>query len=198
MKLVIATHNQGKLAEYRGLLADWPFELVSLSDLGIEVDVEETGDTFESNARLKAEQYGEMTGLLTIADDSGLSIDALEGRPGVYSARYGGPGLNDAGRRHKVLKELEDVPLEQRTAQFECVIALYDPAKKVTYFVAGSCKGHITLEDQDAGQGFGYDAIFQPIGYLQTFGELSSDIKHTLSHRGQATAGLPEIIKLVV
>jgi len=198
MKLVIATHNQGKLAEYRGLLADWPFELVSLSDLGIEVDVEETGDTFESNARLKAEQYGEMTGLLTIADDSGLSIDALEGRPGVYSARYGGPGLNDAGRRHKVLKELEDVPLEQRTAQFECVIGLYDPAKKVTYFVAGSCKGHITREDQDAGQGFGYDAIFQPIGYLQTFGELSSDIKHTLSHRGQATAGLPEIIKLVV
>ena len=201
MKLVIATHNKGKLAEYRQLLAEWDFELVSLDDLGIEVDVEETGETFEANAQLKAEQYGEMTGLLTIADDSGLSIDALEGRPGVYSARYGGKGLDEAGRRHKVLTELENVPMEQRTARFECVIALHDPrdpAKKVTHFVAGTCEGHITFEDHDAGQGFGYDPIFQPIGYSQTFGELSADIKHALSHRGKATAKLPEIIKLVV
>jgi XTP/dITP diphosphohydrolase len=198
MKLVIATHNKGKLGEYRRLLADWDFELVSLDDIGIEHDVDETGDTFEANAILKAEQYGEMTGLLTIADDSGLSIDALDGRPGVYSARYGGPGLTETDRRHLVLRELEGVPMERRTAQFVCVIALHDPAKKVTHMVKGTCKGHITREDHDAGFGFGYDAVFQPLGYSQTFGELSHDIKHSLSHRGEATAKLPEIIKLVV
>lgn len=201
MKLVIATHNKGKLAEYRELLAEWDFELVSLDDLGIEHDVEETGTTFEANAQLKAEQYGEMTGLLTIADDSGLSVDALDGRPGVYSARYGGPELDSVGRRRKVLEEMQGVPMEQRTARFECVIALHDPrdpAKKVTHFVAGTCEGHIALEEQDQGQGFGYDPIFQPLGYTETFGVLSNEIKHQLSHRGIATAKLPEIIKLVV
>ena len=199
MKLLVATHNKGKLAEYRHLLAAWPFELVSLDDVGIEHDVEETGTTFEANAALKAEQYGAMTGLLTLADDSGLSVDALYGRPGVYSARYGTPDLDDAGRRHLLLKELEG--LEDRTAHFVCVIALHDPRnpeKKVTHFVAGQCDGVITTEDHDAGQGFGYDAIFLPDGQSQTFGELPPEIKHTLSHRGRAAANLPEIMKLVV
>ncbi len=201
MKLLVATHNQGKLAEYRTLLVAWPLEFVSLSDVGIEHDVEETGETFEANAQLKAEQYGAMTGLLTLADDSGLAVDALDGRPGVYSARYGTPDLDDAGRRHLLLKELEGVPREQRTAHFICVIALHDPRqpdKKVTHFVAGQCDGHITTQDHDAGQGFGYDAIFQPDDQTQTFGELPQDIKHALSHRGRAAAKLPEIMALVV
>lgn len=200
MKLLVATHNKGKLAEYRRLLDDMnmPIEWLTLSDVGVEAEVDETGTTFEQNAELKAEQYAQMTGLLTLADDSGLEVDALDGRPGVYSARYGGPGLDDAGRRQYLLKELEGVPFEQRTARFVCVIALYVPQLRATRFVDGICEGHVTLEEHDAGQGFGYDAIFQPEGYQQTFGELTSDIKHTISHRALATAKLPQLIKSVI
>jgi XTP/dITP diphosphohydrolase len=198
VKLLVATHNQGKLAEYRRLLADLPFEWLTLSDVGVETEVDETGTTFEQNAELKAEQYSQMTGLLTLADDSGLEVDALDGRPGVYSARYGGPGLDDAGRRQYLLKELEGIPFEQRTARFICVIALHIPQKRATRLVAGTCDGHVTLEEHDAGEGFGYDAIFQPEGYSQTFGELTSDIKHTISHRARATANLPQLFKGVI
>lgn len=198
MKLLVATHNKGKLAEYRRLLEDIPFEWLTLSDVGIDAEVDETGTTFEQNAELKAAQYSQMTGLLTLADDSGLEVDAIEGRPGVYSARYGGPGLDDAGRRHYLLKELEGVPFEQRTARFICVIALYVPQMRVARFVDGICEGYVTLEEHDAGRGFGYDAIFQPEGYQQTFGELGDDIKHTISHRALAASKLPQLIKSVI
>lgn len=195
MKILVATHNKGKLAEYRRLLSDFVFEWLTLDDLNIEAEVDETGTTFEQNAELKAVQYSEMSGLLTLADDSGLEVDILDGRPGVYSARYGGPGLDDAGRRQYLLKELEGAPFEQRTARFICVIALHNPQTRATRFVAGTCEGHITFEDHDGGQGFGYDAIFQPEGYTQTFGELSGEIKDSISHRARATEKLPQLFK---
>ena len=126
-KLVIATHNQGKLLEYRQLLADLPLEVVSLDDLGITEDAPETGRTFAQNAQMKALAYAEMTGLATWADDSGLEVDALGGQPGVYSARYGGPGLSDSDRVRLLLQALHDLPSPQRTARFRCAVAIALP-----------------------------------------------------------------------
>ena len=126
-KLLIATHNTGKVEEYRQLLADLPLTIRSLDDEGIDVDVEETGVTFTENAILKARAYAEMTGLWTWADDSGLEVDALDGRPGVYSARYAGPGASAAERNAKLVRELQARPEAARSARFRCVVALCLP-----------------------------------------------------------------------
>lgn len=194
MKLLVATHNAGKLREYRQLLTDLPFEVIGLDDAGITDDVEETGDTFEANAILKARAYAQLANCLALADDSGLVIDALDGRPGVYSARYGTPGLDDAGRRAFVLNELQNIPHEQRTARFRCAIAIYDPQTAKLQLVYGVCEGHILLADQDEGYGFGYDAIFQPEGFTKTFAQLPPQEKNRISHRGKAVAQLPEVL----
>lgn len=194
MKLLIATHNQGKLREYRQLLSHLPFEIIGLAEAGIADDVEETGDTFAANATLKAQAYAQMAGCLALADDSGLVIDALEGRPGVYSARYGTPGLDDAGRRALVLHELAAVPTEKRTARFMCAIAVHDPHAAKTTLVDGVCEGHILFADHDGGYGFGYDAIFQPNGFAQSFAQLPPEEKNRISHRGKAAAQLPDML----
>lgn len=187
MRLLIATQNAGKLREYRRLLADTPYEVVGLADVGLgAMDVEETGTTFAENALLKARAYAVASGTLTLADDSGLAVDALQGRPGVYSARYGTPGLDDAGRRRYLLNEMQHVPTDERRARFVCVIALVDPNSDNVQTFEGRCEGHILQTERDAGKGFGYDALFQPEGYDKTFAELPTEEKNRMSHRGRA------------
>src|SRR5207302_9328992 len=144
-----------KVAEYQQLLGGLPCEFVSLRDAGIDFEVEEIGENFEENARLKAESYSRASGLLTLADDSGIEVDALGGEPGVHSARYGGPGLDDAGRVARLLAALRDVPDERRTARFRCVIAIVDPEGRESV-VEGAVAGRITHAPRGAG-GFGYD-----------------------------------------
>jgi XTP/dITP diphosphohydrolase len=184
IKLLVATHNQGKIREYAALLADLPVQVTSLRAEGIDQDVDETGDTFLANARLKAETYAAISGLWTWADDSGLEVDGLAGRPGVYSARYGGPGLSDQARYEKVLTELQSIPREQWTARFRCVVALAIPGGS-THTVEGTVEGRIT--DQPRGEhGFGYDPIFFLPDYNATMAELPPEIKNQISHRARA------------
>ena len=192
--LLIATGNPGKLREYRGLLKDAPYNLVSLNDAGITSEVEETGDTFAENAWLKAAGYADMSGLLTLADDSGLEVDALGGEPGVLSARYGGDACHtDAGRVDLLLRNLDGVPWEKRTARFRCVINLVDPSTisnqqpQLLVSVVGSVAGMVQYEPT-GDDGFGYD----PVVYLPSFGrtvaQLSLEEKNRISHRGNAAA----------
>lgn len=195
-KLLIGTQNQGKVREYQKLLADAPVEIVGLDDVGLEkLDVEETGTTFEENALIKARAYAAASGLPALADDSGLVVDALNGRPGVHSARYGGPGLDDAGRRHALLDEMQSISDAERTARFVCVIAVVEPDSTSAQTVAGTVEGRIIREERDAGRGFGYDPVFMPDGYTQTFGELDSAIKNRISHRGEAAKKLIPILQ---
>ncbi|MEM9951228.1 MAG: RdgB/HAM1 family non-canonical purine NTP pyrophosphatase [Chloroflexota bacterium] len=195
MEILIATQNQGKVKEYQRLLADIDVSIIGLRDIGLgKMDVEETGTTFEANALLKAEAYAKASGKIALADDSGLEVDALDGRPGVYSARYGKPEFDDAGRRQYLLKEMNNVAENDRSARFRCVIAIYNPDTDESYTTDGTCEGIIRTEERDAGQGFGYDAVFQPDGFDKSFAELDSDEKNLISHRGQAVKGLPEIL----
>lgn len=195
MELLIATQNQGKVKEYQRLLSAVSADIMGLDDVGLsDLDVEETGTTFEENAILKAKAYAEASGKIALADDSGLVVDALDGRPGVYSARYGRPEFDDAGRRNYLIEEMQHVPLDKRTARFRCVIAVYDPQTKQSYTVDGACEGVILTKERNAGKGFGYDALFQPIGYDKTFAELEPDEKNSISHRGMAAKNLPDIL----
>lgn len=199
MKLLIATQNKGKVREYQRLLATLPdVEVVGLGDIGLaKMDVEETGTTFEDNAILKAQTYGAASQMPTLADDSGLVVDALDGRPGVYSARYGSPELDDAGRRATLLEEMKGIPDEDRTARFVCVIAVYDPATNSAQTVRGTSEGRIMHEDHDGGEGFGYDAIFQPVGLTKSFAQVTAEEKDRLSHRGNAAKQLPDLLSQV-
>jgi XTP/dITP diphosphohydrolase len=184
VKLLIATRNEGKVEEFGQLFHDIPYELVSLNDEGIPIHVEETGSTFEENAILKAKAYSSYSGLLTIADDSGLEVDFLEGRPGVKSARYGGDGLSDQERVELLLSELLNVPWRLRSARFYCVIALVSPSGRETT-AHGSLKGIIGTVPKGS-NGFGYDPVFHLNERGCTTAELSPYEKHKLSHRGQA------------
>lgn len=195
MELLIATQNKGKVKEYQRLLADVDATIIGLADVNLgDLDVEETGTTFEENALLKARAYAEASGKIALADDSGLVVDALDGRPGVYSARYGKPGLDDAGRRKYLLEEMQTIPVKERSARFRCVIAVHDPATEKSYTVDGACEGTILTEERNAGKGFGYDAVFQPSGYNKSFAELEPEEKNNISHRGVATKNLPDIL----
>lgn len=196
MKLLVATQNSGKVREYQRLLAALDdVEIVGLGDIGLgKLDVEETGTSFAANAIIKAQAYAAASKMLTLSDDSGLEVDALDGRPGIYSARYGTPDLDDAGRRKYLLKELEAVADEERSARFRCVIAVHDPASDTTETVDGACEGSILRAERDGGKGFGYDAIFQPDGFDKSFGELDADEKNRISHRGQAAKNLPPVL----
>lgn len=196
MKLLIATRNAGKVREYQEMLhAGDDLEIVGLEAVGLgAMDVEETGTSFSENASLKARAYGAASGLLTLADDSGLVVNALDGRPGIHSARYGQPGLDDAGRRAYLLREMAAIPDNARRAHFTCVIAVYDPGRNVLELVEGRCNGRILREERDAGQGFGYDALFLPNGYNQSFGEMPAALKNRISHRGRAVAQLPALL----
>ncbi|HEV2798859.1 MAG TPA: XTP/dITP diphosphatase [Pyrinomonadaceae bacterium] len=188
-ELLIATNNAGKLRELRELLGNLPLRLRQLSEFPHIEEVEETGQTFAENALLKARLYGRQTNLWTLADDSGLEVDALGGAPGVLSARYAGRNATDEERNARLLSELARTGDGRRTARFICVIALFDPATRATEIFNGTCEGHIA--EQPRGQhGFGYDPLFIPAGYTQTFGELSEAVKQRISHRARALAAV--------
>ena len=192
-KLLLATNNTGKVQEYRSLLQDIPFELVTPGEMGIEMDVDETGTTYQENARLKACALARTSGLLTLADDSGLEVDALHGEPGVMSARYAGENASSTERTNYLLAKLKDVPREKRTARFYCVIAIARPDGNVD-FCDGECKGMITLEP-GGDSGFGYDPIFYVTELGKTMAELPSEVKNKISHRGKAAQKARLILK---
>ena len=182
MRFVLATHNPGKLREMGEILKDFGIEVVSPRDLGITVDVEETGATFAENAMLKARAICKAAGLPAIADDSGLCVDALGGAPGVYSARYGGEGLDDRGRYMLLLSSLRGAPT--RAAHFACAVACAFPSGD-TLTAEGRCDGSIAYAPLGDG-GFGYDPVFLLPGTGKTFGQLTQEEKSAVSHRGRA------------
>lgn len=186
MKWVVATSNPGKLREFRAIFEAYGLELLTKGEAGVTEDPEENGADFSENALIKARACAAASGLPSIADDSGLTVDALGGAPGVYSARYAEPGH----RKERVLRELAAVPDEARGAAFVCVIACVIPGK-CEFTVEGECRGRIAKEPAGNG-GFGYDPIFYVPEYGATFGELPAEIKNRISHRAKALAALRE------
>lgn len=184
MDLIFATHNRHKVSEVQAMLPAG-IHVRSLPDLGCDEDIPETADTLQGNALQKAQFVHERYHCNCFADDTGLEIDALDGRPGVYSARYAGEGCSFDDNVRKVLAELENVPLAQRTARFRTVVALVLDGR--TYFFEGKVEGLMTLERHGV-EGFGYDPIFLPEGYGQTFAEMDASEKNRISHRGRAMA----------
>lgn len=195
MRLLIATMNQGKLREYQRLLADVPsLELETMASLDAPVDVVEDRDTFEGNAIKKATEIAAAAGVSCLADDSGLEVDALEGRPGVYSARYSGPGATDERNNEKLLEELRDLPDTSRSARFRCAIAVVDEEGRVLAVTDGTCEGRIARNPAGS-HGFGYDPLFIPDGYQETMAELGPDTKNAISHRAKAALQLVPLLK---
>ena len=190
-ELLIATSNQGKLREVRDILKDLDLRLFSLSDCAAIQPVEETGATFIENASLKATEYACQAKIMTLADDSGLEVDALNGAPGVLSARYLGEATSYPVRNQSLLAELDSH--KNRAARFVCAIAIADPNGKILHFSNGVCEGRIAMASRGDG-GFGYDPIFVPEGFEMTFGELSAEIKNRISHRARALAGAREFL----
>lgn len=193
LTLLVATHNAGKAREYAHLLSDLPVEVVWLEQVGVDEVAPETGATFAENARLKAQFYAARTNLLTWADDSGLEVDALGGRPGVYSAHYGGEGLSDRERYTALLRELEGIPMERRTARFRCVIAIARPNGE-TWTAEGAVEGMI-LTAPRGDHGFGYDPIFWVPSLNATLAELPIEVKNRISHRALAAAQARRIME---
>lgn len=190
-RLVIATRNAGKAKEFNELLgADW--EIKTLLDLPKIPDVVEDGDTFEANSQKKAVEISLVCDDYVLADDSGLEVDALNGAPGVYSARYAGEPKDDAKNLAKLIDALKNIPDEKRGAQFRCVLSVARKGQ-VLVTVDGVCRGRILHEAKGNG-GFGYDPVFAPDGFSQTFAEISSAEKHALSHRGKAMRKLSEYL----
>lgn len=194
-ELLIATGNPGKLKEFAALFADLPVRLYSLKDFPDLAPVAEDGDTFAANAVQKAGSAAVQTGLAVIADDSGLCVDALHGRPGVYSARYAGEHAGDAANNARLLEELSGVPLPGRTAAFHCVIALCAPESEPRIF-SGQLSG-VILEVATGEGGFGYDPLFLVPEYSKTLAQLSIKVKNRISHRGKAAASLVEYIRQI-
>ncbi len=189
-KIVFATNNAHKLQELRQMLGD-RYEVLALADIGCHEDIPETADTIEGNARMKAEYVKEHYGYDCFSDDTGLEIDALGGEPGVYSARYAGPGHDSEANIDKVLTKLQDVPMEKRTARFRTAIVLLQGEE---HLFEGQVEGIILTERHGTG-GFGYDSIFQPVeGDGSTFAQMSPEQKNSISHRGRAVARLVEFL----
>ena len=185
MKLVLATRNQGKVREIGDILQDQSgIELLSLRNYPDAPDVVEDGKTYDENAIKKASTLAEYTGHLTIADDSGLEVDALDGAPGVHSARYAGENASDQDRIAKLLNALQDIPDDRRSGRFICAVAIAEPLAKVQV-VRGVCEGRI-IHGSRGTSGFGYDPIFVPLNYAETFAELGDEIKNQISHRAKA------------
>jgi len=183
-KLLLATTNRGKIREYRHLLCALPFELVTPDEVGVGVDVEENYPSYEENARMKATAYAGASKLITLADDSGVEVDALGGEPGIRSARAAGEEASDKDRIEHLLSRLKDVPWEKRTARFKCVIAIATPEGRVE-LCHGECQGLIAFEPR-GDNGFGYDPVFYLPEFEKTMAELPLDIKNQISHRGRA------------
>ena len=192
-KLLIATKNEGKVQEFKRRFESADLKVISLLDLDEAPEVAETGSTFAENAVLKAEAIMRLTNQPVIADDSGLVIDALDGEPGVYSARYAGPDKDDEANIDKVLTEMKEIPEEERAASFQCLLAVAIPDQKTELF-SGSCDGRIAFE-RSGSYGFGYDPIFYLPSYGKTMAELSPEEKNAISHRGQAIDRLEEEFK---
>ncbi|NWF69624.1 MAG: RdgB/HAM1 family non-canonical purine NTP pyrophosphatase [Chloroflexi bacterium] len=188
MDLILGSHNKGKLREYKALLADAPFTLRLLDEVGLAAfDVQETGETIEANALLKARAYANACHMPVLADDTGLEVDALDGGPGVYSARY---GSSDRERCQRLLSELFNVPQEARSARFVCVIAVARPNNGQTITARGVVEGRIAFSMGQGSEGFGYDRIFIPDGYDVTWNAISLAEKNHISHRGRAARAL--------
>ena len=193
-RVVVATKNAGKLAEIRSALPFPGWEFVSSAELGEWPDVEETGETFEDNARLKARAAHEHFGLPALADDSGLEVDALDGEPGVYSSRYAGPCATDSDNNARLLLALADVPESQRTARFRCVMVFVDDDGAETV-ASGACEGRIAFEPLGE-HGFGYDPLFAPDATPgQRMAQLELAQKNAISHRGAALRALREALE---
>ncbi len=190
MKVIAATKNKNKLREFGEILKG--FQIISQEEAGIDIDVEETGTTFEENSLLKAQAIYEKSGIPAIADDSGLCVDALGGEPGVYSARYGGEGLDDEGRVELLLKNMKDIPDEKRTARFVCAITMVSDDGIIT--ARGECEGRINYAPVGE-NGFGYDPVFYMEEYDKTTAQMTPDEKNAVSHRGKALRVFAEKIK---
>jgi XTP/dITP diphosphohydrolase len=193
IKLLVATNNPGKVREYEALLKGLPLTLTYPAQEGIDIEVEETGSTFAENARLKAMAYAGASDLLTLADDSGLEVDALGGEPGTRSARYAGQEASDEDRYRLLLSMLEGVPWERRTARFRCVIAVARPQGEVR-IAEGTCEGVIAFEPKGE-HGFGYDPVFSMPEHGQTMAELEPEVKNRISHRARAAEGARRILQ---
>lgn len=196
-KLLVATHNQGKVAEFAELLQGLDVEWLSLDDAGVTVEVDETGTTFRENAVLKAETYAREAGLLTLADDSGLEVDALNGRPGVHTSRFGGEDLDSEERYRLLLERLQRVPWVRRGARFRCVVALATPEGGVLETAEGTIEGRIALAPAGAG-GFGYDPVFYIEEQGKTMAQLPADLKNRLSHRARAVTAIKPLLQRVL
>ena len=191
MKLLIASHNQNKISEIKDIFSDLAIEILSLEDIGFRKKVEETGKSYEENAILKAEYMGRKAKMLTLAEDSGLEVDFLEGRPGIYSARY--EEGDDRNRIDKLLKELQGIPKEKRKAKFIAFAAVYDPVKNKTKTFQGESEGYICKKPFGT-SGFGYDPVFFNNDLGKTNAKVSKEEKNRVSHRGKALGKAKEYL----
>lgn len=191
MKLLIATNNKNKVIEIKSKLEEYNIEIITPSDLNINnFEIEETENTLEGNALLKAKAFFDKSGITTFSDDTGLFVEALDGRPGVYSARYAGENASNLDNCQKLLNELEDK--ENRNAEFRTIFCYYDGSSVV--YLEGRCKGKI-ISEMRGDNGFGYDPIFIPDGFELTFAELDSEVKNNISHRAKATEEFVKFIR---
>lgn len=192
-EVMIATQNLGKLKEFEHIFKPFKISVVSMQDLPMTLDIVEDGETFEANALIKAQAISAHYNGFIVADDSGLEVDALDKRPGVYSARYAGDDRSDEANMDKVLDELSDVKASDRTARFVCALALITPDKQ-SFVVRGTCEGQIALKRQGH-EGFGYDPIFYLPSLHKTMAQIPKAEKNVLSHRAEAFAKLEQMLK---
>jgi len=196
LKIVIASGNDGKIEEiknYSGHLNS-KIKWLTYKDVGGFPQVKESGDTFLENAKIKASAISEHTRKMVVADDSGLAVDWLGGKPGIFSSRYAGKYATDQDNRNKLLQQLKSVPSDQRTARFICSLVLWDPEKGMIFNTYGVCEGSIGYAEKGSG-GFGYDPLFIPQGYSKTLAQLSPEEKNKISHRGKALAAFCRFIE---
>lgn len=197
MKLLIGTRNKGKAHEIATIFSDLDLTFLTLNDFENVPEVEESGDTYRDNAILKAEGYARQCGVLTLADDSGLEVSALNGAPGVLSARYAGPGASDRDRIEHLLAEIAKVPNADKKARFVSVVALAQPEEGFLRSEAGICEGSL-VDSPRGSNGFGYDPIFVPDGFDSTYAELPSSIKDQISHRAKALSAMRSFLKTLM
>lgn len=195
ISLIAATKNKGKLQEFIQIFERLPFDIISMTDAGINDDIDETGNTFEENALIKARAVWKASDKAVIADDSGLEVDALDGAPGIYSARYAGCNATDQDRNAKLLDALKNVPQDKRTARFVCAAAIMLPSGR-SLTVRGTCEGRITFEPAGC-NGFGYDPLFYVPEFGLTIAQMDADTKNKISHRGKALRKMAEQLELI-
>jgi XTP/dITP diphosphohydrolase len=192
-KFIVATRNKGKLKEIKEILAGMSYEVITMEEAGFDKEIEETGQTFEENALLKAQKVYEALGEIVMADDSGLEVDYLNGAPGIYSSRFAGENASDAERIDKLLKMLEGVEIKDRKARFVCSIAVVF-SDDLSFVVRGTCEGYIAFKPE-GDNGFGYDPVFYIPEYGKTMAQLDSEEKNRISHRGRALNLMLEELK---